>query len=168
MAIEKTRLKFVQSPESGEMIAFVTKSSTTRQLRGVDENSDGPKKICVLSEDLKGLVQPNVVYEADLKPMRKGNGYVVVSISLLKFKAEFETIIIPKAVYQIRITFGHKVLYFDPKDGNSPGSRTINGVERAIRGRQDLADTEQVIERFRECAQELLDRYEKDGYLVKR
>ena len=93
MAIEKTRLKFVQSPESGEMIAFVTKNSTTRQLRGVDENSEGPKKICVLSEDLKGLVQPNVVYEADLKPMRKGNGYVVVSISLLKFNAEFETII---------------------------------------------------------------------------
>lgn len=168
MAIQKTRLKFAVSEETNEMIGFVTRSSTTRKIWGVDENSDSPKKICVLSEDLKGLIKPGIVYEVELKPMRKGNGYVVISAARLRYKAEFETIIIPKSVYQIRITFGHKIIYFDPKDGNSPSSRTIAGVERALRARKDLADIEEVVEQFGILANELLERVEQDGYIIRR
>lgn len=168
MAIEKTRLKFAVSEETNELIGFVTRNSTTRKLRGVDERNDSPKKICVLSEDLKGLIQPGVVYEVELKPMRKGNGYVVVSAVRLKYNAEFETVIIPKAVYQIRIVFGHKTIYFDPKDGNSQSSRTVAGVERALRERKDLADVDNVIERFRSLAGEVLRTFEEDGYVVRK
>nr|DAT18261.1 MAG TPA: hypothetical protein [Caudoviricetes sp.] len=167
MAIEKTRLKFAVSDKTNEIIGFVTRSSTTRRLRGVNEQNDSPKKICVLSEDLKGLIQPGIVYEVELKPMRTGNGYVVISATRPKYKAEFETVIIPKSVYQVRITFGHKIIYFDPKDGNSPMSRTIAGVEKALRARKDLADVEDVIERFCVVANELLKRIEQDGYIIR-
>ncbi len=168
MAIEKTRLKFAVSEETNEVIGFVTRNSTTRKLRGVDEQNDSPKKICVLSEDLKGLIQPGIVYDVELKPMRKGNGYVVVSAIRPRYKAELETVVIPKSVYQIRITFGHKIIYFDPKDGNSPSSRTIAGVEKALRNRQDLADVEEVIEKFEAVAAGLLERIEQDGYLIRK
>lgn len=168
MAIEKTRLKFAVSEETNELVGFVTRSSTTRLLRGVDEENDSPKKICILSEDLKGLIQPGIVYEVELKPMRRRNGYVVISANRLKYKAEFETVVVPKSVYQIRIIFGHKIVYFDPKDGNSPSSRTVAGVEKALRGRKDLADIENVIERFRIEANKLLEIFERDNYVVKK
>lgn len=167
MAIEKTRIKFAVSQETNEIVGFVTRNSTTRMLRGVDENNDSPKKICVLSEDLKGLIQPGIVYDVEVKPMRNGNGFVVISASRRKYPAKFETKIIPKVVYQVRITFGHKTIYFDPKDGNSPSSRTVAGVEDALRERKDLADIEDVIVQFRTAAHELLQRIVKDGYLVR-
>jgi hypothetical protein len=134
----------------------------------VEETNDSPKKICVLSEDLKGLIQPGIVYDVELKPMRKGNGYVVVSAIRPRYKATLETIVVPKSVYQIRITFGHKIIYFDPKDGNSPSSRTVAGVEKALRERKDLADIEEVLERFQAAAGQLLERIEQDGYLIRK
>ena len=33
----------------------------------------------VLSEDLKGTVEPNVLYSVEMKPMHKAKGYVVVA-----------------------------------------------------------------------------------------
>ena len=33
----------------------------------------------VPSEDLKGTVEPNVLYSVELKPMHKAKGYVVVA-----------------------------------------------------------------------------------------
>lgn len=168
MAIEKTRIKFVVSQETNEIIGFVTRNSTTRMLRGVDEKNDCPKKICLLSEDLKGLIQPGIVYDVEVKPMRKGNGYVVISASRRKYPAKLETKIIPKVVYQIRITFGHKTIYFDPKDGNSPSSRTVAGVEDVLRERKDLDEIEDVIAKFRAAATELLEKIEQDGYIIRK
>lgn len=168
MEIEKVRLKFEESKETKAIIGFVTRSSTTWKLRGVSEKDDCPKKICVLAEDLKGLIEPGIVYEVELRPMRKGNGFIVISATRPKYEAAFETTVIEKTVYQVRIIFGHKIIYFDPKDGNSPSSRTIPGVEKALRKRQDLLDTEKVIERFRIEAEKLLDRIEQDGYIIRR
>ena len=36
----------------------------TRQLKGVREDSRYGKQICVLAEDLKGTIEPNVFYSA--------------------------------------------------------------------------------------------------------
>lgn len=168
METEKVRLKFEESKETKAVIGFVTRSSTTFRLRGVSEKDDCPKKICVLAEDLQGLIKLGVVYEVELRPMRKGNGFIVISATRPKYEATFEMTVIPKTVYQIRIVFGHKIIYFDPKDGNSPSSRTVPGVEKALRERQDLADTEKVIEKFRVEAERLLDRIEQDGYIIRR
>lgn len=99
--------------------------------------------------------------------MRKGNGYVVISASRRKYPAKIETHVIPKVVYQVRITFGHKTIFFDPKDGNSPSSRTVAGVEKALRERKDLDEVEEVIIKFRTIAVELLEKFKQDGYIIR-
>lgn len=166
MAIEKSRIKFAKSTETGEIIGFVSRNSKTKQLRGVPESSAYGKKICVLSEDLKGGILPDILYDVELKPMHLGNGYVVVSARRTLFEAKFETVIIPRAIYQLKLTFGHKTIFFDPKDGQSASSRTVNGVLKVIEKRDDILDKEGVTRRFSEDAVKLLHFMGKDGYIT--
>ena len=58
MTSEKSQLKFARSEETGELIGFVSRHSKTRKLMGVREDSRFGKQICVLSEDLKGTLEP--------------------------------------------------------------------------------------------------------------
>ena len=79
MTSEKSQLKFAKSERTGELIGFVSRHSKTRKLMGVREDSRFGKQICVLSEDLKGTVEPNILYSVELKPMHNAKGYVVVA-----------------------------------------------------------------------------------------
>ena len=54
------------------------------------------EQICVLAEDLKGTIEPNVLYSVELKPMHKAKGYVVVAATPVPFPATVEYIIVPK------------------------------------------------------------------------
>lgn len=128
MTLEKSQIKFAKSERTGELIGFVSRHSKTRQLKGVREDSRFGKQICVLSEDLKGTIEPNVLYSVELKPMHKAKGYVVVAATPVQFMATVESIIVPKALYKVTVTFGNKTVYFDPKDGKSAMSKTIDGV----------------------------------------
>lgn len=165
MTLEHSQVKFAKSESTGELIGFVSRHSKTRQLRGVREDSRFGKQICVLSEDLKGSVQPNILYAVDLKPMHKQHGYVVVAATPVLFKAVIETIIVPKTIYQVTVTFGNKKIFFDPKDGKSFNSRTIEGVVGVLESRPEIADKEQVLATFRKQAQALVRNMETDGYL---
>ena len=73
----------------------MSRHSETRQLKGVRENYALGEQICVLAEDLKGTIEPNVLYSVELKPMHKAKGYVVVAATPVPFPATVETIIIP-------------------------------------------------------------------------
>jgi hypothetical protein len=164
MLIEKTQIKFAQSQQTGELIGFVSRHSKTKKLKGVREMSTFGKQICVLSENLKGTLIPNVLYNVELKPMHNKNGYVVVSAIQTLFKARVETIVVPKSIYQVNVTFGNKTIYFDPKDGKSPSSRTIEGVIEVIAARKDIDDRNAVIEDFKRQAAILVQQMQKDGY----
>lgn len=165
MALETSQIKFAQSEQTGELIGFVSRHSKTKKLKGVRENSIYGKKICVLSEDLKGTIAPNQLYNVELKAMHQGNGYVVVSAIPAVFKAVIETAVIPGSMYQVKITFGNKTIYFDPKDGKSPSSRTMQGVIKALTARNDIENLEAVIQEFQAQAQELIHSIKTDGYL---
>ena len=89
-------IKFAKSERTGELIGFVSRDSRTRQLKGVRENYALGKQICVLAEDLKGTIEPNVFYSGELKPMHKAKGYVVVAATPIQFPTTVETIIVPK------------------------------------------------------------------------
>ena len=52
------------------------------------------KHICVLAEDLKGSIEPNVLYSVELEPMHRAKGYVVVAATSVQFPATVETIIV--------------------------------------------------------------------------
>jgi hypothetical protein len=133
-------------------------------LKGVRENSIFGKKICVLSEELKGTIVPNILYNVELKPMHRRNGYVVVSATPALFKAQIETVVVSKSIYQVNITFGNKTIYFDPKDGKSLSSKTIEGALAILGSRNDVEDKETVIENFKKQAEALIQRMQKDGY----
>ena len=64
-------------------------------MKGVRENYTLGKQICVLAEDLKGTIEPNVLYSVELKPMHKAKGYVVVAATSVQFPAIAEYIIVP-------------------------------------------------------------------------
>lgn len=164
MGIETSQIKFVKSEETGELIGFVSRHSKTGKLKGVREDSRFGKQICVLSSDLKGQIEPNVLYEVKLKAMHKANGYVVVSALPILFKAQIEKIIVPERTYQITITFGNKKIFFDPKEGKSPQSRTIEGVLSVLRARKDILDPESVIREFLQQAESLITLMEKDKH----
>lgn len=168
MAIEKSRIKFAAEGETGKVIGFVSRNSKTKQLRGVPEDSVYGKKVCVLSKDLKGGIVPGVLYDVELKPMHVGNGYVVVSATRTLFEARFETDIVPKSVYLLKIVFGNKTICFDPKDGKTKSSRTIEGVLKVIDDREDLCDKEGVKQRFKCEAVSLLKQMRTDGFIAGR
>lgn len=167
MASEKSQLKFAKSECTGELIGFVSRHSKTRKLIGVREDSIYGKQICVLSEHLKGHVKPDVAYEVELKPMHKANGYVVISAVPILFKVQVETIIVPKSVYQVTVTFEnrYKTFYFDPKDGKSPQSRTIEGLLSVLDERNDIENKEDVIRDYLRQADTLVRRMERDGFI---
>ena len=165
MTSEKSQIKFAKSERTGELIGFVSRHSKTRKLMGVREDSRFGKQICVLSEDLKGKVEPNVLYSVELKPMHKANGYVVVAATPVLFPAQVETVIIPKTLYQVTVTFGNKKVFFDPKDGKSAMSRTIEGVLSVLQSRKDIKDQEGVISDYLHQAKALVRRLEADGFI---
>ena len=164
MAVEKSQIKFAKSSETGEIIGFVSRHPKTKKLNGVFEDSPYGKKICVLAEDLKGKVEPGLPYSVELKVMRNGNGYVVVSAVLATFKAEIKITIVTKAVYQVCVVFGNKTVYYDPKDGKTENSRTVSGVLKVLKQRRDIKDIDQVIEDFMAAANELKEQMKADGY----
>jgi hypothetical protein len=161
MSIEKSQIKFAKSEQTGEIIGFVSRHSKTKQLKGVRENSTFGKKICLLSEDLKGTIHPNILYQVELKTMHQRNGYVVVSATPVLFKAHIETVIVPRSIYRIQISFGNKTVYFDPKNGKTDSSKTIAGVVEVLSVRKDIEDLEKVVEEFRKLAANLIQQMEK-------
>ena len=165
MTSEKSQIKFAKSERTGELIGFVSRHSKTRKLMGVREDSRFGKQICVLSEDLKGKVEPNVLYSVELKPMHKANGYVVVAATPVLFPAQVEKKNIPKSLHQVTVTFGNKKVFFDPKDGKSAMSRTIEGVLSVLQSRKDIKDQEGVISDYLHQAKALVRRLEADGFI---
>ncbi|WP_241217461.1 hypothetical protein [Bacteroides gallinarum] len=71
----------------------------------------------------------------------------------------------PKTLYQVTVTFGNKKVFFDPKDGKSAMSRTIDGVLSVLKGRRDIKDREGVIADYLKQANSLVRRMESDGYI---
>lgn len=164
--IEKSRVKFAKM-SNGDIVGFVSRNPATNQLKGVREDSSLPKKVCVLSKDLKGSIVPKALYDVELKPMRNGNGYVVISAIRKHFDAQIELYVKPHKVYKVIVRFGNKVIYFDPVNGKSDSSRTLAGVLEELNTRQDIANPDSVISDVIDKAQELLRLMEDHGYHVR-
>lgn len=164
LTLEKTQIKFTKCEKTGEIIGFVSRHSKTKRLKGVREDSNYGKQICVLSSDLKGKIIPNLLYNVELKPMHNGKGYVVVSADPLLFKASVDIIVIPSITYQVQIKFGNKTVYFDPQFGRTQSSKTKAGVIEVLKGRGDVEDLDSVIRDFEKKANLLISKMRADGY----
>lgn len=163
--MERTRLKFWAS-EDNEVIGFVSRNPKTKKMKGVREDSKFKKKVCVLSQDLKGKIETNKLYWVDLIPMNSGNGYVVINADPVKFEATIDSIIIPKSIYKLKCSFGNRTIYFDPLDGKTKSSKTLTGAINALRSKSEIDDMEAVIEKFKKEGFALLQRMQTDGYYI--
>lgn len=149
--VYKTKLKFIESEKTGEMISFVN-GGQGNQLRGVHENENVPKQIVLIGKDIAGSIEvkPKVLYDVQLIPMKNHSGYLVVDISIAQFNAEIEM-----GDDRINIVFGNKTIIYQPRN-LKPSIGTIDGVVSALSNRIDLKDKDYVIQSFRDKAQELL------------
>ncbi len=151
MNIEKTQLKLAVSKRSGILVGFVYRHAKTKKLLGVREDAPCGKQICLLSDDIPlADIRPNKLYEASLKAMHNGNGYVIVELKPIEFEPQIEIKVVTQKQYLITLTFGHKVVYYDPIKGRTPSSRTPSGVISLIKEREDILDKNQAIEDFLE------------------
>ena len=114
---------------------------------------------------MKGTIEPNVLYSVELKPMHKAKGYVVVDAIPVPFPATVDTIIAPKTLYKITVSFGNKTIYLDPKDGKSAMSRTLDGVLPILKERKDIENHKEVIADFIKQVQELIRQFEQGEYI---
>lgn len=166
MKVESTQMKFAKSEQTGGMIGFVSRNARTHKLNGVCEDSKYGKKICVLSADLEGKIIPNRLYAVEVKAMHKGGGYVVVSAVPMLFQTVVETIAIPKTNYQVTVSFGNKIVHFDPMNGRTIYSTTRVGVIIVLRERDDIDNIEDVVKEFIKQADKLVERIKRDGYTL--
>lgn len=98
--------------------------------------------------------------------MHNGSGYVVVKASPMLFQAQVDTLIVPKSIYQVTVTFGNKTVFFDPKDGKSASSRTLGGVIKLLREREDIENPELVIDDLTQQAKLVVKRMQSDGFFI--
>ena len=150
--VYKTKLKFVESEKTGEMISFVN-GGKGNQLRGVHENEDVPKQIVLIGKDIAGSIEvkPKVLYDVQLIPMKKHGGYLVVDIAVSQFGAVIES-----EEDRINIKFGNKTIIYEPRN-LKPSIGTVDGVVAALNNRIDLKNKDLIILLFKDKAQELLD-----------
>lgn len=171
LGLETSRLKFVRSKETGELISFVYRQSLSKELKGVPENFERGKQICVLSKELKeaGIIREKTLYWVELRAMHGGKkGFVVVHAEPILFPATIETTLISKVIYRVCVTFGNKTVRFDPKDGRSPTRCTLEGALHELEGRVDIEDKEAVIEDFKAQASIVIRQLVADGYTYPR
>ena len=166
--IVETKLKFQLSPkDQRSFIAFVSQDLRTGRTYGVNADSTYPKKICIVDKNLNDKIIPGLLYDVALTPMKSNMGYIVIKAEPHMFKARISTTYVPKAVYQVIVSFGNKRFIFDPLDGVKYYRNTLQGVKEQLEKRCDIANLGQVLAEFELQANNLLRLFSRDGYYVK-
>ncbi len=159
----RTKLKFTKSEQTGSYIGFVSQSPATNRYRGVRQDTDNPKKICVLSSDLTCEILTNVLYDVVLVPMHEANGFVVIEAVPHEFTATVETSYIKGVTYKVDVTFGNKIITFDPFQGTMKSVRDIGLCRSVLEKRVDIKNLMQVVEDFDTAANAILAQMLDDG-----
>lgn len=76
----KTKLKFIKSDRTESWVGFVSINTKTGYIKGVREDAKGPKKVCIVTHELEPIIEPNVLYDVQMVPMKNEKaGYIVVA-----------------------------------------------------------------------------------------
>lgn len=163
----RTKLKFVKSDKTDAIISFASQNPKTGRICGVREDSPYPKKVCVLEKRLVPDIVLNALYDVEMIPMHKKDGYIVVDASPVRFKASIYTTYVKKAIYKLEVKFGNKTIVFDPVDGKKDSVRVYEECLALLESRIDLQDHELIIADFKESATKLLKLMQADGVYYK-
>lgn len=163
-----TKLKFKKSEKSGLLVGFVSQNPANGRIRGVREDSEYPKQVCVVDSSIAPEIMVGTLYDAAIVPMYHKKGFIVIEALLHQFPAEIEVCYIPKACYVVRVKFGNKTIVFDPKDGSRENTRSLKAVKAMLDRRNDILHPELVMADFLEAAEDILKKFEHDGFYVKK
>lgn len=157
-----TKLKFVKSDQTGAIISFVSQNPKTGRICGVRQDSEYPKKICILDKMLASEILLNVLYDCTLIPMTERNGYVVIAAEPVQFKATVTKTYVKNNIYLVEVKFGNKTIRFDPFNGRKESIKSLPACKAILERRVDVKNILQVVEDFDTAANEILALLEND------
>jgi len=159
-----TKLKFIKSEETGCPISFVSQNPKTGRICGVRQDSEYPKKVCIVDKALASQILFNVLYDSTLIPMHDKNGYVVIAVEPVQFKAVITSNYVKNNIYLVEVKFGNKTIRFDPFNGRKESIRSLLACREVLRKRVDVKDLMQVVDDFTHQANTMLALLENDRY----
>lgn len=159
-----TKLKFVKSDITGATVSFVSQNPKTGRICGVRQDSQYPKKICMVDKAIAGQIILNALYDCTLIPMTDKNGYVVIAAEPVQFKATVETTYIKNNVYLVEVKFGNKVIRFDPFNGRKESVKSFSACKSVLEKRIDVKDIIQVVEDFEKAAEKIMTLMDMDRF----
>lgn len=162
-----TLLKFVKSDRNDVLISYVSKNPVTGQVKGVRVDSKYPHKVVVCGASVAPYILSNVLYRATIIPMKSDKGFVCIAADPVKFNATITTRYVPRTTYQILVSFGNKVMVFDPFKGQKASVLCASEFVNTLTHRLDIANIDYIIGAFHIMAGELQQKMKKDGVVVR-
>lgn len=162
-----TMLKFQRSErDNNTLIGFVSQDVKTQQVYGRTLDDHYPKKIVLADAKLNGMLLPGVLYRCTLVPMRHKKGYIAIKATPHQFKATIAVNYVPKALYQLTVSFGNMQMIYDPKDGQKQSVKCLNAFMTELSKRLDIENIGMVVQDVERQAVILLEFLKKDGFYV--
>lgn len=168
----RTKLKFIKSEKNGALISFVSQNPVTNVVCGVRQDSPYPKKIVIIDREMANNILVNVLYDCVLIPMtpvlneKTGEnhipGFIAIEANPVQFKATVTTKYIRGVKYNVEVSFGNKVIRFDPFRGQKESIKSLPACKAILEKRFDVKDLMDVIEGFEIAAIDLLEILKRD------
>lgn len=168
----RTKLKFIKSEKNGALISFVSQNPVNNVVCGVRQDSPYPKKIVIIDREIANNILVNVLYDCVLIPMTKvlnektGEnhipGYIAIEANPVQFKATVTTKYIRGIKYNVEISFGNKVIRFDPFKGQKESVKSLPACRAILEKRYDVKDLMEVVEDFETAAINLMELMKQD------
>lgn len=169
----RTKLKFIKSEKNGALISFVSQNPVTDIVCGVRQDSPYPKKIVIIDREMAHNILVNVLYDCVLIPMtpvfneKTGEknhipGYIAIEANPVQFKATVTTKYIRGIKYNVEVSFGNKVIRFDPFRGQKESLKSLPACRAILEKRCDVKDLMEVVEDFEVAALNLLELMKQD------
>lgn len=167
-----TKLKFIKSEKNGALISFVSQNPVNNVVCGVRQDSPYPKKIVIIDKNLSSHILINVLYDCVLIPMttvkneKTGEdhipGYIAIEANPVQFKATVSTKYVRGSKYQVEVSFGNKIVRFDPYRGQKESVKSFPACLAVLEKRCDVKDLMYVVENFTAAATELTEQLKQD------
>lgn len=168
----RTKLKFIKSEKNGALISFVSQNPVNNVVCGVRQDSPYPKKIVIIDREMANNILVNILYDCVLIPMtqvlneKTGEnhipGYIAIEANPVQFKATVTTKYIRGIKYMVEVSFGNKIIRFDPFKGQKESVKSLPACRAVLEKRYDVKDLMDTVENFETAALNLLDLLKED------
>lgn len=168
----RTKLKFIRSERNGALISFVSQNPVNKVVCGVRQDSPYPKKIVIIDREIAHNLIVDMLYDCVLIPMtavqnpKTGEmhipGYIAIEATPVQFKATVTTKYIRGVKYNVEVSFGNKVIRFDPFRGIKETTKSLNACRAVLEKRCDVRDIMDVVDDFNTAASNLLALMKRD------